>query len=77
MYKWEIYCCDRSHDGVTSTFPQPLDEITVHVYAEDEQEALDQAKKMVERQTYQAIECVEEIPEGVDLKGVNAFLLKL
>ena len=65
MFKWEIQCCDRSHDGPTSARPQPMDEITVFVYAEDEKEALDAAYKLVKRQTYQAVECVEEMdPES-------------
>lgn len=69
MFKWEIHCCDKSDQISDGYFPQPYNEITLFVYAETEEAALSTAKGKVIREYYQAVECVEEIPELIEGVG--------
>lgn len=76
MYRWEIHCCnfDREAWKHSDDISPPLvKEITLFIYAEDEESAKTQARKIVNREAYRAVECVEEITaliEGVDPDGV-------
>lgn len=73
MFKWEIHCCDKSNQVTDGYFPQPINEITVHVYADDESVALEVASELVTRECYQAVECVEELhPEVMPLGAEKA-----
>lgn len=64
MFKWEFYCCDTVKVEASAHPPTHIREVTLFVYAENEGDAYSAANELVDREHYQAIECVEEIPEG-------------
>ena len=60
IYRWEVVCCNKtSDDGVM--FPEPTSEVKVFIFGQDEESALDKARKLIKRDHYQTIECVEEV----------------
>ncbi len=58
-FKWEVHCCNRSSD--IRTFPEPIKQTTVYVYADDEEMAMEKARELVKREHYQVIEVEEEV----------------
>lgn len=66
MFKWEVYCCDTVTVKDSAQPPTHIRELTLLIYADNEQDAIERAENMTTREHYQTLSCEEDTNPEAD-----------